>query len=115
MTKKQYLSELTDEQKAAQIPVYLHDREMARAEHDKKCWQRAFFAALLIIVLMIVGFFIYETQYMTYQIDQDIDTQDGTSVVSGVGGITYGEDTSKNKNPGQENQQPEPDETMPEM
>ena len=120
MTKKPYLTELTDEQKAAQIPVYLHDREMARAEHDKRGWKTAAFVELAIIVIMIVAFFIYESQFDTYSYEQEAryDSEVQTSILNnGTGRVTYNGNGSEaeSEGTGQEDQQPEPNEGMPEM
>jgi len=120
MAKKPYLSELTDEQKAAQIPVYLHDREMARAEHDKRGWKTAAFVELAIIVIMIVAFLLYESQYETYSYDQEAryDSEVQTSILNnGTGRVTYNGNGSEaeSEGAGEENQHPEPNEAMPEM
>ena len=58
--------------------------------------RRLWITVLVLIILMAgmaTGFFIYESQFAeeSYEIEQEVDTENGTAVVSGVGDAIYGE------------------------
>lgn len=58
--------------------------------------RRLWITVLVLIVLMAgmaTGFFVYEAQFEeeSYEIEQEVDTENGTAVVSGVGDAIYGE------------------------
>lgn len=52
----------------------------------------------LIIISMIAGFFIYESQFETLQTvtTQEADAQGGNAIINGSGEMYYGESTSDN-------------------
>lgn len=58
--------------------------------------RRLWITILVLIVLMAgmaIGFFVYESQFTeeSYEIEQEVDTENGTAVVSGVGDAIHGE------------------------
>lgn len=53
------------------IPYAAHEAAMDRAERHTKRWMITCFILLGIIVSMIIGFLIYESQFETYYYDQD--------------------------------------------
>lgn len=75
----------------AMIPYYAHEGEMARAERmNKRLW-----IVILVLILCLVGtnagWIIYESQFADEVITQEVDTGEGTAVVSGTGDAIYGE------------------------
>lgn len=73
--------------KAAMIPYFVHEGEMARAERTIK---RLWILCILLIVLLVgsyIGFFYYESQYedtvtTTQTVTQDVDTGEGTAIIN---------------------------------
>lgn len=83
---------LTEEQKAAQIPYYVHEGEMNRMDRLNK---RGFIAFLIVLVMLFVtnaGWIIYENQFQdeiiteTYTATTD---QGGTAIAHGEGDLNY--------------------------
>ena len=76
----------------AAIPFVAHEAEMDRLERINK----RFFILLLIVFLAFIGtnlgWILYESQYEDVVVTQDVDTGDGTAVVSGTGDAIYGTD-----------------------
>ena len=73
------------------IPYFAHEGAMARAERTiKRLW-----ILILVLILCLVGtnagWIIYESQFTDEIITQEVDTGDGTAVVSGTGDAIYGE------------------------
>lgn len=66
---------LTEEQKTAQIPYYVHEGEMNRMDRLNKRWFIAFLIVLVMLFVTNAGWIIYEFQYsteeFTYRIEQD--------------------------------------------
>lgn len=83
--------ELTDEQAAVQIPLFLHQIEMSRLTNVNK----RLLIVLIIIFLAFVGtnagWIIYESQFETITVQQDVDSGEGAAVVSGTGNAIYGQ------------------------
>lgn len=80
----------------AMIPYYAHEGEMARAERmNKRLW-----IVILVLILCLVGtnsgWIVYESQFADEVITQEVDTGEGTAVVSGTGDATYGESKADN-------------------
>lgn len=52
----------------------------------------------VLLLSMIIGFFIYESQFETFQTvtSQEADTAGGDAIINGSGEIYYGESTSDN-------------------
>ena len=97
---------MSENEKLASIPFFAHEGEMNRAERaNKRLW-------IIIIILIVAlvgtnaGWIIYESQFAVTEttIDQQVDTGDGTAVVSGTGDAIYGKDSaddhSEAKGPG---------------
>ena len=80
----------------AMIPYYAHEGEMARAERmNKRLW-----IVILVLILCLVGtnagWIIYESQFTDEIITQEVDTGEGTAVVSGTGDAIYGDSKADN-------------------
>jgi len=65
--------------------------------------RRLWITILVLVVLMAgmaIGFFVYEAQFEeeSYEIEQEVDTENGTAVVSGVGDAIYGESKTEDQN-----------------
>lgn len=52
----------------------------------------------VLLLSMIIGFYIYESQFETFQTvtSQEADTAGGDAIINGSGEINYGESTSDN-------------------
>ncbi len=86
-----------DKQESVMIPYYAHEGEMNRAERaNKRLW-------IIIIILIVAlvgtnaGWIIYESQFseVVTTVEQQVDTGEGTAVVSGTGDAIYGENSAK--------------------
>lgn len=80
----------------AMIPYYAHEGEMARAERmNKRLW-----IVILVLIICLVGtnagWIVYESQFSDEVITQEVDTGEGTAVVSGTGDAIYGESKADN-------------------
>ena len=95
---------LTEEQKAVQIPYFVHEVEMSRlGKINKRLW-----ILLIVIFLAFVGtnagWIIYESQFETYEVSQEVDTGVGDAYVAGVGDVNYGQSKTEDQGAGQEGQ-----------
>jgi len=113
--KQSMYDKLNDEQKSAQIPYYVHEMEMTRLERiNKRLW-----ILILIVFLALIGtnagWIIYESQFQTYQIEQEVDNGAGNAFVAGVGDVNYGQSPTDNQIPGEEEQFQEPVEGVPHL
>lgn len=86
-----------DKQESAMIPYYAHEGEMNRAERANK---RLWIIIIILIVALIgtnAGWIIYESQFseVVTTVEQQVDTGEGTAVVSGTGDAIYGENSAK--------------------
>ena len=107
--------EFTEEQQAVTIPFFLHENEMTRLERLNKRWFIAFLVAIVMLFVTNAGWIVYESQFETYSVEQDVDTGTGSAYVAGVGDVNYGESASENSSAGEENQLQEPNEAMPNL
>ena len=88
---------LTEEQKKAQIPRYVHDIDMARMSNINKRTNRYWFIAFMVVFLAFVGTNAYwinrENQYEDIYIEQQGETDGGGSnYFNGTGELSfYGE------------------------
>ena len=98
----QIYDSLSDEQKAVQIPYYLHEGEMARVERMNMRWFISFLIVLVMLFVTNAGWIIYESQYQTVTVEQDVDSGEGTAVVSGTGNANYGTGETSDQVPGEE-------------
>ena len=80
-----------NESEILMIPFHSHEMDMDRAERaNKRLW-------VIIIILIIAligtnaGWLVYESQFTSEEITQEVDTGNGVAVVSGTGDAVYGE------------------------
>ena len=73
------------------ISFVAHEADMARMERSNKRWFILALIELTVIVAMIVGFVLYESQYEVVEetttrqvVTQDVDTGEGDAVVPGI-------------------------------
>lgn len=88
------------------IPYFAHEGEMSRMERANK---RLWIVVLVLIVALIgsnIGWLMYESQFedVVTTVEQEVDTGNGTAVVSGTGDAIYGENnpTGNNTEAGQD-------------
>lgn len=81
----------------AMIPYFAHEGEMNRAERaNKRLW-----VIIIILIVALVGtnagWIIYESQFseVVTTVEQQVDTGEGTAVVSGTEDAIYGENSAK--------------------
>lgn len=87
---------------SAMIPYFAHEGEMCRMERTNK---RLWILILVLIVALIgsnVGWLIYESQFETVDIAQEVETGSAPAVISGMGDAVYGYDTSTDNGQGEE-------------
>lgn len=89
--------ELTNEEKSAQIPYYVHEGEMARAERTQKRLWIVIIILILVLVGTNAGWIIYESQFEDIYVTQETD-RGYNSFVGNDGDIYNGQDTSGNQN-----------------
>lgn len=111
---------LSEEQKTVSIPYYLHEGEMYRLERLNKRWFIAFLIVLVMLFVTNAGWVIYESQYETYSYEQEAtyETAVTTSVLNnGTGRVVFNgnESETSSSDSGQETEQQEPDQTMPQV
>lgn len=99
---------LDKQEKAVQIPYYVHEMEMTRLDRiNKRLW-----IILIVIFLAFVGtnagWIVYENQFEDISISQEGQTEGGGSNyfngnINGSGEVRYyGESEANNQNPTQE-------------
>lgn len=118
--KSPVFSQLTEEQKSVSIPYFVAEGNLERAEQEKKRWMYFSFALLVLIAGMILGFFIYESQFETYSYttDAQYDSDVSTSVINtGTGTVNYDgfKDSADREGQGEAEQQWQSDENMPDL
>ena len=94
--KETVYDKLNNEQKAVQIPYFVHEGVAARMERTNK---RLWITVILLIVLLVgtnAGWIIHESQFSTYEVSQEVDTGEGDAYVAGVGDVNYGEGETSN-------------------
>lgn len=90
------------------ISFVAHEADMARMERSNKRWFILALIELTVIVAMIVGFVLYESQYevveesTTQTVTQDVDNGNGDTLVKGLVGDINGTSTSDGKDDPQE-------------
>lgn len=78
------------------IPYIAHEGAMVRLERINK---RLWILAIILVALLFLsngGWLIYESQYATTSVSQEVDTGEGSATVIGVG--NYGESETDSKN-----------------
>ena len=72
------------------IDYIVHEGIMVRMERNiKRLWIMCIIIFAAFVVSNICWIY-YESQFQDEVVTQDVDTGDGTAVVSGIGDITYG-------------------------
>ena len=95
---------LDTEQKAVSIPYYVHEGEMARVERLNKRWFIAFLIVLAMLFVSNIGWIVYEHQFETYMIQQDVDTGEGDTLLTGIGDVNqYGASSTSDHGQSAEN------------
>lgn len=118
--KKTTFEKLNEEQRAVSIPYYLHEGEMTRLERLNKKWFIAFLVVLVMLFVTNGAWVVYEMQYETYYYSQEARSDNATATAllnTGEGDVTYYGNEGKTNVAcsGQENQQQQPNEAMPDM
>lgn len=81
------------------IPYLSHEGDMVRMERSNR---RLWIALLVVIVLFVASnvFWIWrDSQFEDVVVEQDVETDDGTAIVNGVGDMYYGTSETNNENP----------------
>lgn len=81
------------------IPYFAHEGEVTRLERINKRWFIAFLIVLVMLFVTNAGWIYYEMQFEDVFVSQEVDTGEGTAVVSGTGDITYAENQTDGQNP----------------
>ena len=77
-----------------QVPYIVHEAAMARLERTiKRLWILCIVIFLAFVISNAVWIY-YESQYEDTVITQDVMTDTGSAVVSGIGDAIYGTDTA---------------------
>jgi len=85
---------------AVSIPYFIHEAEATRLERVNK---RLFIALLIVLAMLFItnaGWIVYESQYQTVEVSQEVDTGEGAALVSGTGDV-YGAGEAGDQVPGQ--------------
>lgn len=103
----------TAEQQAAKIDFFIHEAIVDRLMRIIRC----LVIVIVALILLFGGYVFYQSQYETIVIEQDAQTDSGTALLNGTGELRYNgnESPSENSNPGEENQQLQSDQNMPQM
>lgn len=107
--------DFSTEQEAVTIPFFVHEATVSRLERIIK---RIVILTIIIFAAFVgtnAGWIIYNSQFETYSVEQDVDTGTGAAYVAGVGDVNYGESASENSSAGEKNQLQEPNEAMPNL
>lgn len=83
-----------------QVPYIVHEADMARQERTIK---RLWILCILMFISLVasnIGWIMYESQFeettTTQEVEQNVDTENGSAVVNGIGNI-YGTDKAESK------------------
>lgn len=90
---------MDNRENAPQIPYSIHEGMMARQERTIR---RLWILCIIIFVALIAtnaGWIYYESQFITEEVTQDVDTGNGAAVVAGIGDI-YGTDQADSEKKG---------------
>lgn len=87
---------MTQENVPASVPYIVHEAEMARIEreHDKERDQhkrtvRWLCSVILVLVLGLIGMFVYEAQYVDEEWTSEATTDGGGNAVANMDGEVY--------------------------
>lgn len=99
---------LNEEQKAINIPYFVHEGEMYRVERLNKRWFVSFLIVLFMLFATNAGWIIYETSFETYSYEQEAHSDASYAIAllnTGEGSMNYNGDSSEaaSDHAGQEN------------
>lgn len=78
-----------------QIPFVVHEADMTRMERTNR---RVWILCIILIITLIgtnAGWIYYESQFMDYEVEQEVDTGTGDAIVVGVGDYNGGSETNR--------------------
>lgn len=101
--REQFFDKLNEEEKAVQIPYYLHEGEMFRLERLNKRWFIAFLVVLIMLFVTNAAWIYYEMQWEAITVTQE--SEDGYNNYIGNDGDIYNGESKTNSNSAQEENQ----------
>lgn len=101
--REQFFDKFNEEEKAVQIPYYLHEGEMFRLERLNKRWFIAFLVVLIMLFVTNAAWIYYEMQWETITVTQE--SEDGYNNYIGNDGDIYNGESKTNSNSAQEENQ----------
>ena len=78
-----------------QIPFIVHESDMVRMERTNR---RVWILCIILIITLIgtnAGWIYYESQFMDYEVEQEVDTGIGDAIVVGVGDYNGESETNR--------------------
>lgn len=78
-----------------QIPFIVHESDMVRMERTNR---RVWILCIILIITLIgtnAGWIYYESQFMDYEVEQEVDTGTGDAIVVGVGDYNGESETNR--------------------
>ena len=78
-----------------QIPFIVHESDMTRMERTNR---RVWILCIILIITLIgtnAGWIYYESQFMDYEVEQEVDTGTGNAIVVGVGDYNGESETNR--------------------
>ncbi len=78
-----------------QIPFIVHESDMTRMERTNR---RIWILCIILIITLIgtnAGWIYYESQFMDYEVEQEVDTGTGDAIVVGVGDYNGESETNR--------------------
>lgn len=75
------------------IPFIVYEAEQVRNEHRTKRLLTIIFILIFLLFATNVGWLIYESQFETVFVEQEVDTGNGDAFVAGNGDVNYGAHT----------------------
>ena len=95
----------TKEQQVANVPFFIHEATVERLERINKRWFKLALVIFILFVLTNAGWLVYESQFETYNVEQEVDTGTGSAYVTGVGDLNYGQGEAAGQGTSAEDQQ----------
>lgn len=78
-----------------QIPFIVHESDMVRMERTNR---RVWILCIILIITLIgtnAGWIYYESQFIDYEVEQEVDTGIGDAIVVGVGDYNGESETNR--------------------
>ena len=78
-----------------QIPFIVHESDMVRMERTNR---RIWILCIILIITLIgtnAGWIYYESQFIDYEVEQEVDTGIGDAIVVGVGDYNGESETNR--------------------